>query len=69
MGEQHAQGEQHAPGRSMLRGQHAQGSSVIRESVSRGGAAEQYSTYSILTLYRTSGVIFFIDYCTAIRDT
>jgi len=24
---------------------------------------------SALRLYRTSGVIFFIDYCTAIRDT
>jgi hypothetical protein len=25
--------------------------------------------YYALFLYRTSGVIFFIDYCTAIRDT
>ncbi len=27
------------------------------------------SNANTLSLYRTSGVIFFIDYCTAIRDT
>jgi hypothetical protein len=27
------------------------------------------SIHNLFSLYRTSGVLFFIDYCTALRDT